>query len=61
MPTAITFIRGGVVPGYIIIKIKPDFPERIDDYGFLWFESEYVIDVASKWVLAASAADAIVK
>ena len=54
-----TFIPGGVVPGYIIIK--PDFPECIDDFGFLWFESEYVIDVASKWILAANAADAIVK
>ena len=54
-----TFIPGGVVPGYVIIK--PDFPECIDDFGFLWFESEYVIDVASKWILAASAADAIVR
>src|SRR5271157_1049460 len=48
-----TFIPGGVIPGYIIIK--PDFPECIDDFGFLWFEDEYVIDVASRWVLAANA------
>jgi hypothetical protein len=54
-----TFIPGGVIPGYIIIK--PDFPECIDDFGFLWFEDEYVIDVASKWILAANAADAIVR
>ncbi|HXK05264.1 MAG TPA: glycoside hydrolase family 9 protein [Verrucomicrobiae bacterium] len=54
-----TFIPGGVIPGYIIIK--PDFPECIDDFGFLWFESEYVIDVAAKWILAANAADAIVR
>lgn len=53
------FIPGGVIPGYIIIK--PDFPECIDDFGFLWFESEYVIDVASKWILAANAADALVR
>jgi hypothetical protein len=53
------FIAGGVIPGYIIIK--PDFPECIDDFGFLWFESEYVIDGASRWILAANAADAIVK
>ncbi len=53
------FIPGGVIPGYIIIK--PDFPECIDDFGFLWFESEYVINVASDWVLAANAADALVK
>jgi endoglucanase len=54
-----TFIPGGVIPGYIIIK--PDFAECIDDFGFLWFEDEYVIDVASRWVLAANAADALVK
>ena len=54
-----TFIPGGVIPGYIVIK--PDFPECIDDFGFLWFESEYVIDVAAKWILAANAADAIVR
>jgi endoglucanase len=54
-----TFIPGGVIPGYIIIK--PDFPECIDDFGFLWFEDEYVINVASDWILAANAADAIVK
>ena len=54
-----TFIPGGVVPGYIIIK--PDFPECIDDFGFLWFEDEYVIDVASRWVIEANAADTLVR
>jgi len=54
-----TFIPGGMIPGYIIIK--PDFPECIDDFGFLWFEDEYVIDVASRWILAANAADALVR
>ena len=54
-----TFIPGGVIPGYIIIK--PDFPECIDDFGFLWFEDEYVIDSASRWILAANAADALVQ
>jgi hypothetical protein len=54
-----TFIPGGVIPGYIIIR--PDFPESIEDFGFLWFEDEYVIDVASKWILAANAADALVR
>ena len=53
------YIPGAVIPGYIIIK--PDFPECIDDFGFLWFENEYVIDVATKWILLANAADAIVK
>jgi hypothetical protein len=54
-----TFIPGGVIPGYIVIK--PDFPECIDDFGFLWFEDEYVISEAASWVLAANAADALVK
>jgi len=54
-----TFIPGGVIPGYIIIK--PDFPECIDDFGFLWFEDEYVIDSASRWILAANAANALVQ
>lgn len=31
-----TFISGGVIPGYVMIK--PDFPKCIDDFGFLWFE-----------------------
>ncbi len=53
-----TFIPGGMIPGYIVIK--PDFPECIDDFGFLWFENEYVIDVASEWVLDANAANALV-
>jgi hypothetical protein len=54
-----TFIPGGMIPGYIIVQ--PDFPECIDDFGFLWFEDEYIINVAAKWILAANAADAIVK
>lgn len=54
-----TFIPGGVIPGYVVIR--PDFPECIDDFGFLWFEDEYVISVAASWVLAANAADAIVR
>ena len=53
------FIPGGMIPGYIIIK--PDFPECIDDFGFLWFEDEYTISAAGQWILVASAADALVK
>ncbi|SPE37723.1 hypothetical protein SBA3_2700016 [Candidatus Sulfopaludibacter sp. SbA3] len=54
-----TFIPGGVIPGYIVIK--PDFPECIDDFGFLWFEDEYTISVAGSWILTANAADALVR
>jgi hypothetical protein len=52
------YIPGAVIPGYIIIK--PDFPECIDDFGFLWFEHEAVVAGSASWVLAANAADAIV-
>ena len=45
-----------MIPGYIVIK--PNFPECIDDFGFLWFEDEY-IDVAARWILAANAANAL--
>ena len=53
------YIPGAVIPGYIIIK--PDFPECIDDFGFLWFEDEAVIAESASWVLAGNAADAITK
>jgi endoglucanase len=48
-----------MIPGYVLIQ--PDFLECIDDFGFLWFEDEYTVSVAAKWVLAANAADALVK
>ena len=54
-----TYIPGAVIPGYIIIK--PDFPECIDDFGFLWFEDEAVVAGSASWVVAGNAADAITK
>ena len=54
-----SYIPGAVIPGYIVIK--PDFPECIDDYGFLWFEDEAVVAGSASWVVAGNAADAIVK
>jgi len=48
-----------VIPGYIIIK--PDFPECIDDFGFLWFEDEAVVAGSASWVVAGNAANAITK
>lgn len=54
-----TFVPGGMVPGYVIIK--PDFPECITNFGFLWFEDEYTVDAAATWVLEANAAEAIVR
>ncbi len=54
-----SYIPGAVIPGYIIIK--PDFPECIDDFGFLWFEDEAVVAGSASWVVAGNAANAIVR
>jgi endoglucanase len=53
------YIPGAVIPGYVIIK--PDFPECIDDFGFLWFEDEAVVAGSASWVVAGNAAAAVVK
>jgi hypothetical protein len=45
--------------GYIIIT--PDFPECIDDCGFLWFEDEAVVAGSASWVATGNAAEAIVR
>ena len=51
------YIPGAVIPGYVILK--PDFPECIDDFGFLWFEDEAVVAGSASWVVAGNAANAI--
>ncbi len=48
-----SFIAGGVVPG--ILVIRPDFPESLDDWPFLWGENEYVIDICANYILLANA------
>ena len=53
------YIPGAVIPGYVILK--PDFPECIDDFGFLWFEDEAVVAGSASWVVAGNAADALTK
>ncbi|HVU18295.1 MAG TPA: glycoside hydrolase family 9 protein [Candidatus Didemnitutus sp.] len=53
------YIPGALIPGYVIIK--PDFPECIDDFGFLWFEDEAVVASSASWIVAGNAADALVR
>ncbi len=53
-----SFIAGGVVPGVLILK--PDFPENMDDWPFLWGENEYVIDTCAAYIFLANAAQAAV-
>jgi endoglucanase len=52
-----TFIPGGLVPGFVVVK--PDFPEIKDDWPFLWFENEYVVNAVTEFILAANAAAAL--
>ena len=52
-----TFIPGGMIPGVVIIQ--PDFPELKDNWPFLWYENEYVVDAGSLFILAANAAAAV--
>ena len=54
-----SYIPGAVIPGYVIIK--PDFPECIDDFGFLWFEDEAVVAGSANWVVAGNAAEEIIR
>jgi endoglucanase len=49
-----TFIAGGIVPGVLVLK--PDYPENMDDWPFLWGENEYVIGIGASYVFLANAA-----
>jgi hypothetical protein len=49
-----SFIAGGVVPGVLVLK--PDYPENMDDWPFLWGENEYVIDIGASYIFLANAA-----
>jgi hypothetical protein len=48
------FIAGGIVPGVLVLR--PDFPENMDDWPFLWGENEYVIGLAPSYIFLANAA-----
>ena len=47
-------VAGGVVPGVLVLK--PDYPENMDDWPFLWGENEYVIDIGASYIFLANAA-----
>jgi hypothetical protein len=49
-----TFIAGGIVPGVLVLK--PDYPENMDDWPFLWGENEYVIGIGASYIFLANAA-----
>ena len=54
-----SFVPGGMIPGIVIVK--PDFPELKEDWPFLWFENEYVVNTGTSFMLAAAAADALAR
>jgi hypothetical protein len=47
-------IPGGIVPGVMILK--PDYPENMDDWPFLWGENECTIGGGSSYMFLANAA-----
>jgi endoglucanase len=49
-----TFIPGVIVPGVLILK--PDYPENMDDWPFLWGENEGTIGGASQYIFLSLAA-----
>jgi endoglucanase len=54
-----TFIPGVIVPGVMILK--PDFPENMDDWPFLWGENEGTITGAVDYLYLAQAVSGMLK
>jgi endoglucanase len=55
----LTFIPGVVVPGVLVLK--PDFPENMDDWPFLWGENEGTITGAVNYMFLAQAAQELAR
>ena len=49
-----SFISGAIVPGVLILK--PDLPENMENWPFLWGENEYVIDLGASYIFTVNAA-----
>ncbi|MDR0432265.1 MAG: glycoside hydrolase family 9 protein, partial [Bifidobacteriaceae bacterium] len=47
------YIPGSLVPGYI--NFRPDFPESLDNFSFLWAENEATVGSVSGWIPAGKA------
>ena len=52
-----SFISGAIVPGVLILK--PDLPENMENWPFLWGENEYVINVGGLYLFTVNAALAL--
>ena len=53
------FIPGVVVPGVLVLR--PDYPENMDDWPFLWAENEGTIGGASQYIFLAHAANELLE
>jgi endoglucanase len=53
------FIPGVVVPGVLVLK--PDYPENMDDWPFLWAENEGTIGGASQYIFLAHAVNDLIE
>ena len=54
-----TYIPGGMVPGNYLIK--PDFYENKEDWPFIWYENEAVIDGCAGYIYLAALVDNILQ
>jgi len=54
-----SFVPGALTPGVLVVK--PDFPEQIADWPFLWFENEATVATTAGYILTANAAIAVTK
>jgi endoglucanase len=52
-----SYIAGGMVPG--IYLIKPDFYENKEDWPFIWYENECVIDMCAAYIYLGAMVDDI--
>jgi hypothetical protein len=53
-----SFIAGGLVPG--IYLIKPDFYENKEDWPFIWYENESVIDMNAGYIYLSAMVNSMV-
>jgi len=54
-----TFIPGGMVPGNYLIK--PDFYENKEDWPFIWYENEVVVDGCAGYIYLSALIDNILQ
>ena len=49
-----SFISGAIVPGVLILK--PDLPENMENWPFMWGQNEYVINLGGAYIFTVNAA-----